>query len=662
MGVVTTGPSTGCSSDGRRVNVKLMGNRSANEPVRIVETTLRDGSYAVDFQFTAADTAFIVGMLDAAGMSYIELCHGAGFRNANSPYRSKTRQASSDEEYLAAAQSAAKNAHLGVIAGAWAKKDMPLLSRHGFKFVRVGVLPHEVELKETFEMIDAIKAEGMTVSLNMMQTQMISVAEVARLSAGYQKRGVDWVYVVDSAGGMSPADVREYVNAVRDASGLVVGLHAHHNTGMALAICLAAIEAGATRVDSTLQGIGRSAGNPPTEQLLLLLQSLGHEREVAIDPVLRLGDLMRPLFEDKGADPTFFASGVAQIHSANVPLLLKHAAENDRSQRSFLLEVGRNEKKLVGVGVKTLPPDVSEPALARTPATWRPEPQDAAVAALADQLVRASAPDIAGACEALFVNGAKAHKPTVLHLVPAAQWWFDGSASWETEAWIGVTAPMPAGGVTIHERGPSVVLVDPSLGSVDVTGAQVIRYGFHRIVADAVADTVDAALAMDAGSVSVEVTGPLRDILRGRVAEIGASLSDSKAARVRIVDSGAGDWAAAATAGSTIVLLAPQSGDAIARARAAGARVVRPNIGRAVAGRLTALSGTANRLRAPVVATESGVRIVDITNAAAETDVVVDDVNFPSHVVSAGTLDRASAATAVARVRLKAMLAGRGRL
>jgi 4-hydroxy-2-oxovalerate aldolase len=639
-----------------------MGNGASNGPVRLVETTLRDGSYAVDFQFTAADTAFIVSSLAAAGVTYIELCHGAGFRNASSPYKSKTRPAATDEEHLAAAQSAARNAQLGVITGAWAKHEMNLLTRHGFKFVRIGLLPHELELEESLATIDAAKEAGLTVSLNLMQTQMIPIAEVARIAGVYQKRGVDWLYVVDSAGGMMPQVARDYVRAVREASDLVIGLHAHHNTGMALAICVAAIEAGATRVDSTLQGIGRGAGNPPTEQLLLLLQSLGHEREIAIDPVLRLGDLARPLFEDKGQDPTFFASGIAQIHSGNVPVLLKHATENGRSQRAFLIEVGRNEKKLVAVGVKSLPPDISGPATERTPPAWHPEPADAAIHALADQFLRASGPDLAAACEAMFVNGLKAHKPTVLQLAPSDQLWFDGAVAWESESWIGVTAPLPAGGFTLRERGPAVLMIDPSLGQVDVAAGQVIRHGFHRVLADAITDTVDAALAMDAGSVSLEVTGPLRDILRGRLAELGTNLSDARAARVRIVDAAAGDWAATASAGSTIILLAPHSGDAVTRARAAGARVIRPNLGRAVAGRVTALAGLANRLRAPSTAEESALHVVDVTHAAGADDVVVDDVQFPSHLVSAGTHDRAAAATAVARLRLKAMLAGRGRL
>ena len=44
----------------------------------ILETTLRDGNYVVDFQFTARDTGWLAGKLEACGMNYIEIGHGLG--------------------------------------------------------------------------------------------------------------------------------------------------------------------------------------------------------------------------------------------------------------------------------------------------------------------------------------------------------------------------------------------------------------------------------------------------------------------------------------------------------------------------------------------------------------------------------------------------------
>ncbi len=71
----------------------------------ILETTLRDGNYVVDFQFTARDTGWLAGKLEACGMNYIEIGHGLGI-GASQVYASA---AASDAEYIVAAKAAVSN-------------------------------------------------------------------------------------------------------------------------------------------------------------------------------------------------------------------------------------------------------------------------------------------------------------------------------------------------------------------------------------------------------------------------------------------------------------------------------------------------------------------------------------------------------------------------
>ncbi|MFX1451341.1 MAG: hypothetical protein ACFFCM_10890 [Promethearchaeota archaeon] len=51
-----------------------------------METTLRDGSYAVNFSFTCADTAIICKELESARIKYIEIGHGVGLNASNKGY------------------------------------------------------------------------------------------------------------------------------------------------------------------------------------------------------------------------------------------------------------------------------------------------------------------------------------------------------------------------------------------------------------------------------------------------------------------------------------------------------------------------------------------------------------------------------------------------
>ena len=631
--------------------------------VFLVETTLRDGSYAVDFQFTGADTAFLVSTLDQAGITYIELCHGSGFRNEVSPYRSKTRPFAIDEVHLAAAQSAARSAKLGVITGAWAVRDFPLLVKHGFSFVRFGLLPHELLLDESFATVEAAKQLGLTVSVNLMQTSSVPVPEVARAAALFAKRGADWFYVVDSAGGMMPQKVRDYVHAVVEESGLVVGLHAHNNTGLALANCLAAIDAGATRVDSTLQGVGRGTGNPSTEQLLLALQALGHERDVQIDPILRLGDLARPLFDSKGQEPTFFASGIAEIHSSNVPLLVKYAEDKQRSAREFLIQVGRGSKRLLGVGIKTLPDDVTVPALERTPATWNPQPSDAVVEVFAEQMLRSSR--TADVADALFGAAAKVHKRSVLHLVPEAESWFAGAVGWETDQYVGVTAPVDArAAVDTGDRRIDIVVVDPTCGPVELPASRVVRFAYRRLVADAATQLAELCVGAT-GAVLLSVSAPWKTSLHARLTDAGISVVDGGRANVVIADGTSRDGISSLDKTTTVILIGPHTVGAewVTAGHAAGARVVRPLLGPALAATLGSTEAISERLHRSAAPTHiNSVRLVDVFVAAGADDVIVDDGILPTRVVSAGTTAPKLAANAAARLRLQSLFKGNGSL
>src|SRR5262245_48964964 len=124
--------------------------------VRLVEATLRDGSYSVNFQFTRADHAVLVGMLDAAGVQYIEVGNGIGSFNHKAPanFRSKIRQAATDEEYMSAARACAKRAKLGIITGPFGIDELGIVAEHKFDFVRLAVMADRALEPENLRMAE----------------------------------------------------------------------------------------------------------------------------------------------------------------------------------------------------------------------------------------------------------------------------------------------------------------------------------------------------------------------------------------------------------------------------------------------------------------------------------------------------------------------------
>ena len=78
--------------------------------INIIENTLRDGSYVVDFQFTKNQTKKIVSELDTLGFEYIEVGHGLGLGAWNNPKCGLS--AENDEVYIQTAREAAKNSKI----------------------------------------------------------------------------------------------------------------------------------------------------------------------------------------------------------------------------------------------------------------------------------------------------------------------------------------------------------------------------------------------------------------------------------------------------------------------------------------------------------------------------------------------------------------------
>ena len=115
----------------------------------IMEVTLRDGSYLIDFQFTAEDTANIASALEAIGFRWIEVGHGLGL---NASRAGKGTAAASDEEYLAAAAQTLKAAKWGTffIPGIGREEDLRIAARYGMSFVRIGTNVTEAVLAEPY--------------------------------------------------------------------------------------------------------------------------------------------------------------------------------------------------------------------------------------------------------------------------------------------------------------------------------------------------------------------------------------------------------------------------------------------------------------------------------------------------------------------------------
>ena len=233
-----------------------------NRRVRLVDTTLRDGSHAVRHSYTEKQVAKIAKGLDQSGVELIEITHGDGLGGSSFNYGFS----GTDElKLIKAASKEVKNGKVAVLLlpGIGTIADLKNAKAAGAKAVRVAT--HVTEADVSAEHIYAAKDMDMMAVGFLMMVHMAPVERIVEEALKMESYGADYINMADSAGYLLPEDVAARVDAVSRAVKIPVGFHAHNNMGLAVANSLAAVEAGATYIDGTLRGLGAGSGNTQLE-------------------------------------------------------------------------------------------------------------------------------------------------------------------------------------------------------------------------------------------------------------------------------------------------------------------------------------------------------------------------------------------------------------
>ncbi|NDV22207.1 4-hydroxy-2-oxovalerate aldolase [Desulfovibrio sp. JC022] len=331
---------------------------------QILDTTLRDGSYAIDFQFTAQDTAVIAKELELAGVDIIEVGHGVGLGASEKGFG---KAFETDRDYLAAAGKVLTRAKYGMfcIPGIAELEDIDMAADMGAQFIRIGTNANDISSSEAF--IARAKKHGLFVSANFMKSYVLEAEDFAEKAKQTQEYGSDVLCVVDSSGGMLSSELKSYFEAVQSICDIPLGFHGHNNLGLAVAHSVQAVEMGAAIVDTSLQGMGRSAGNAATELVVAALDRMGIETGVDMLRVMDVGEkYVKPLIRGNGLSSLDMVTGFAQFHSSYMSTIRKYASKYNIDPRILIIELCKVDKvdapeDLVesiasGISEKTTPP------------------------------------------------------------------------------------------------------------------------------------------------------------------------------------------------------------------------------------------------------------------------------------------------------------------
>jgi 2-isopropylmalate synthase len=238
--------------------------------VQLYDTTLRDGTQGTGISFSVQDKIRVAERLDAFGIDYIE----GGFPGSNPK----------DAEFFREARRRAwKHAKIAAF-GATRRGSMKVGSDPQVKLLLDAETPAVTIVGKTWP-IQVTEVLGVTLEENLaMIAETVEylknhgrevfydaehffdsyrhdpVYSLATLKAAHQA-GADLCVLCDTNGGSLPEFVARATSEVVAALGAPVGIHTHNDCGLGVANALAAVQAGATQVQGTINGYGERVGN-----------------------------------------------------------------------------------------------------------------------------------------------------------------------------------------------------------------------------------------------------------------------------------------------------------------------------------------------------------------------------------------------------------------
>lgn len=273
------------------------GGRSSQEDrevkVTFYDTLLRDGEQMPGIAFGREARLRIAHALDDLGLSEIEIGFAASGREQRDDMRAVV-----DAGLRAKLLSLARPMAGDIEAAREAGVDGVIL------FIGSSDIHLREKLRRTEEEVAEIvrrevaraKDAGFFVQMSFEDATRTDHERLGRFVALTEEAGADRIGLADTVGIGTPESMKAMVRSVREATSLPVAVHCHDDFGLAVANSLAAVEAGARVLSTTINGIGERSGNAATEVCATALNVLyGIETDVQLAKVTEVSRLVSEL-------------------------------------------------------------------------------------------------------------------------------------------------------------------------------------------------------------------------------------------------------------------------------------------------------------------------------------------------------------------------------
>jgi 4-hydroxy 2-oxovalerate aldolase len=253
--------------------------------IKILDCTIRDGGLITDHQFGDDFARDVYRTCVAAGVDYIEFGYKASKR-IFSPDEFGRWKFCDEDDLRRIVDDNPHAIKISVMADAERTdyhEDILPKEQSVIDCIRVACYIHQIPI--AMDMISDATDKGYETMLQLMAVSQVKEHDLVDALAIAAKCPALGVYIVDSFGSLYSEQIRvltQLYTSALEGTGKDVGIHAHNNQQLAFSNTIEAVVAGANRVDATINGIGRGAGNCALEQVISFL----HNPKFHLRPVL----------------------------------------------------------------------------------------------------------------------------------------------------------------------------------------------------------------------------------------------------------------------------------------------------------------------------------------------------------------------------------------
>lgn len=316
--------------------------------IKLLDCTLRDGAYINGSIFGAPCIQGIIKKSQKANIDVIE----CGWLKNDPHQEGSTYYHVPDDMRKYCKKKDPSKIYVAMID--WDRYDLdnlPAYDGNSIDAVRV-VFPYGKH-REGISVAAKIKEKGYKVFLQAANTLAYSNKDLIELAEDVNELSPVALSIVDTFGAMYPDDLDRIINilAYELDSKIAIGFHSHNNLQLSFSLCIHFASSLYGKrdimIDSTLCGMGRGAGNAPTELIANYLNQKYH-KNYDMNEIFDAIDMYMPTFLEKykwGYSTPYCIAGMYQCHVNNIAYLLKNHRTNSRDMHNIIESLSVSERR-----------------------------------------------------------------------------------------------------------------------------------------------------------------------------------------------------------------------------------------------------------------------------------------------------------------------------